>query len=122
MTTAAIHHYPTGRGQFVCGVAAGVLGVVLPFVGLRFVLVESGAFQWSLLALLATLPVGIAVVAALNSDTHNLMLVCLLWCLSIILLAFAVIGSVTFGFFLLPSALLGVAAAIAATRDRRSTE
>lgn len=119
MRSSAIHRAPRGQGQFAFGVAAGVLGVVLPFIGLRFVLVESGAFQWSLLAVLAALPVAVAVVSTLNSDMHSLPMVCLLWCLAILLFAFAMIGSVTFGFFLMPSALLGIVAASAATRDWR---
>jgi hypothetical protein len=122
MRSVTVHRVPRGRGQFAFGVAAGLLGVVLPFIGLRFVLAESGPFQWSLLALLSALPVGvgIAVVATLNGDMHRLPLVCLLWCLAILLFVFAVIGAVTFGFFLLPSALLGFGAAVAATHDWRT--
>ena len=66
--------------QLVCGLSSGLFGVILPFVGLRFVLVENGddPFRWSLLALLASLPVGVAIVAWVNATIDSILMVILL--------------------------------------------
>lgn len=121
--TVAEYERPRSPAQYVqliSGLSAGLLGIVLPFIGLRYVLVENGEpFRWSLLALLASLPVAIAVVAWLHVTLRSWAVLAVLWIPSLLLLAFAIVGSVTFGFFLLPSALLGIVASVTGSLGRR---